>query len=74
MKEAKKVLNEYQIAKNQNRVDAEELNTKYHELLAESKRHKIKAEGLKIAINRMYGAFRDIMIIFMTLNALIKLL
>ena len=60
MKEAKKVLNEYQIAKNQNRVDAEELNTKYHELLAESKRHKIKAEGLKIAINRMYGAFRDI--------------
>lgn len=60
MKEAKKVLNEYQIAKNQNRVDAEELNTKYHELLTESKRHKIKAEGLKIAINRMYGAFRDI--------------
>lgn len=25
-----------------------------------SKRHKIKAESLKIAINRMYGAFRDI--------------
>lgn len=59
MKEAKKILNEYNTTKN-NRIDAEKLNEKYHKLLAESKRYKTKAEGLKIAINRMYGAFRDI--------------
>lgn len=60
MKDAKKVLNEYNIANTNGQSDAEQLNEKYHDLLLKSKRHKIKAEGLKIAINRMYGAFRDI--------------
>lgn len=61
-KDAKKVLNDLNDAKAQNRnsVEIESLSNRYEELKSESKRYKIKAEGLKIAINRMYGAFRDI--------------
>lgn len=61
-KDAKKVLNDLNDAKTQNRniAEIELLSNRYEELKSESKRYKIKAEGLKIAINRMYGAFRDI--------------
>ena len=61
-KYAKKVLNDLNDAKAQHRnpAEIESLSNRYEELKSESKRYKIKAEGLKIAINRMYGAFRDI--------------
>lgn len=61
-KDAKKVLNDLNDAKAQHRnpAEIESLSNRYEELKSESKRYKIKAEGLKIAINRMYGAFRDI--------------
>lgn len=59
-KEAKIVLNDSNLAKSQNRADAKELEIKYNDLIHQSKKFKTKAEGLKIAINRMYGAFRDI--------------
>lgn len=61
-KDAKKLLNEINDLKQKN-VNAEIIQRdedKYHELIHDSKRFKTKAEGLKIAINRMYGAFRDI--------------
>lgn len=64
LKDTKKVLNELNENKNKNKnVDdsiIDELEARYHDLMSKSKRFKTKAEGLKIAINRMYGAFRDI--------------
>lgn len=62
LKDAKKVLNELNENKNKNVDDSiiNELEARYHDLMSKSKRFKTKAEGLKIAINRMYGAFRDI--------------
>lgn len=61
-KEAKKVLNDLHDAEAQRRSPEEiaELNARYEDLRDQSKRFKTKAEGLKIAINRMYGAFRDV--------------
>lgn len=61
-KDAKKLLNEINEYKQKNldQTIIDESENRYHELLKESKRYKTKAEGLKIAINRMYGAFRDI--------------
>lgn len=62
LKDAKKVLNKLNENKNKNVDDSiiNELEARYHDLMSKSKRFKTKAEGLKIAINRMYGAFRDI--------------
>ena len=62
LKEYKKLLNEINTFKNNhaNQSIIDDLQTKADALMQSSKRHKIKAEGLKIAINRMYGAFRDI--------------
>lgn len=61
-KDAKKVLNDLHDAEAQRRHPNEiaNLSQQYEELKNSSKRFKTKAEGLKIAINRMYGAFRDI--------------
>lgn len=59
-KEAKSILNDLNIAKsNKNNNEIEILDNQYKLLSSDSKRYKTKAEGLKIAINRMYGAFRD---------------
>lgn len=62
LKEYKKLLNEINTFKNNhaNQSIINDLQAKADALMKSSKRHKIKAEGLKIAINRMYGAFRDI--------------
>ena len=61
-KDAKKVLNDLHDAEAQGRHPNEiaHLSQQYEELKNSSKRFKTKAEGLKIAINRMYGAFRDV--------------
>lgn len=61
-KDAKKILNDLHDAEAQHRSSAEieSLSKQYKELSSKSKRFKTKAEGLKIAINRMYGAFRDV--------------
>lgn len=62
LKKYKKLLNEINTFKNNhaNQSIIDDLQAKADALMQSSKRHKIKAEGLKIAINRMYGAFRDI--------------
>lgn len=62
LKYAKKILNELHEAEKLNKSQSiiEDLKAKYESYMSESKRFKTKAEGLKIAINRMYGAFRDI--------------
>lgn len=61
-KDAKKVLNDLNDAKAQHRnpTEIDMLSQQYDQLSSDSKRFKTKAEGLKIAINRMYGAFRDV--------------
>lgn len=61
-KDAKKVLNDIHDAEAQHR-NINEINLlkeKYNNLHTESESYKTEAEGLKIAINRMYGAFRDV--------------
>ena len=62
LKEYKKLLNEINVGKNKHQDESiiADLEKRANDLLASSKRYKTKAEGLKIAINRMYGAFRDI--------------
>lgn len=61
-KDAKKVLNDIHDAEAQHR-NINEINLlkeKYNNLHTQSESYKTEAEGLKIAINRMYGAFRDV--------------
>lgn len=62
LKEYKKLFNEINVEKNKHQDESiiADLEKGANKLLTSSKRYKTKAEGLKIAINRMYGAFRDI--------------
>lgn len=58
---AKEALKQKELsALNKDKVKEAEYDELYHKYMNESKAYTTKAEGLKIAINRMYGAFRDI--------------